>query len=286
MAAPSVSSPLFAASARNAGKSSPSSSFSSSNDSFLVDRSLDDDHHEDDDDAAADFYAIPHNLTSFLDRRPLAWRTRPLMPTATDRLAKDIHDAHYHDHGHGHDHDLDVHYTQHEHTPSHRGRTRTARTRDNDMERMRFDMADFVKSTVWANHDTVRLRPSVCGQHSGEQPVKGIFVDVPDADVPQWLLPTQGEHMHLHADGSAHMVLSLADAAKAVECGWAERLPLPVFDDGDGNDDTRMGSIQYILVHAPRCASELADWKRLVLASVRFCTFTSRDLCIRRPERL
>ncbi|CAK7214625.1 hypothetical protein SBRCBS47491_002209 [Sporothrix bragantina] len=279
MAAPSISSPLFAVPARNSKKTSPSSSYS--NDSFLVDRSLDDDHNDDDVNAVTDFYAIPHNLTSFLDRRPLAWRTRPLMLAGTDRLAKDIHETHIHDHNHSHDYDHDVHHTQDDHTPSYRGRNRTARTHDSDIERLRFDMADFVKSTVWANHDTVRLRPSVCGQHNGELPVKGIFVDVLDTDVPQWLLPTQGEHMHLHADGSAHMILSLADAAKAVECGWAERLPLPVFDD-----DEHMASVQYISVHAPRCASELADWKRLVLASVRFCTFTSRELCIRRPERL
>ncbi|CAK7203185.1 hypothetical protein SEUCBS139899_005916 [Sporothrix eucalyptigena] len=282
MAAPSISSPLFATASRPTTSSkgaSPSSSYSS-NDSFLVDHSLDDDndrHEEDSDNLAGDFYAIPHNLTSFLDRRPLTWRTTTtgLPLSTTDLLPKDLPEAALPSHEHH-----DVHDVHHTHTYDHRGRHRTARSRDAlSAERLHFDMLDFVKATVWANHDTVRLRPSMCGQHYGEAPTKGIFVDVPDTDVPRWLLPTQGEHLHIHADGSAHMILSLADAAKAIECGWAERPPLPVLESDNVN-------VQYIAVHPPRCASELADWKRLVLASVRFCTYTSRELCIRRPERL
>ncbi|CAK7243437.1 MAG: hypothetical protein STHCBS139747_004959 [Sporothrix thermara] len=301
MAAPSISTPFFAASTRHSvgdGRKSPSGSYSStSNDSFLVDNSLDDNFDDDEDNVVGDCYAIPHNLTSFLERRPLARRTVSLLPSGVDhRLVKQADEIHAPEHLHD-DYSDDIHHTHHVVQPVQRGRDRTARSRDNNdnnLERLRWEMNDFVKATVWANHDTVRLRPSVCGQDVGEVPVKGIFVQLPDAAVavPHWLLPTQGEHMHVHADGTAHMIMSLADTATAIECGWAERLPLPVFGNhrnhSNHSDDhhEHMSGIQYVSVHAPRSASELADWKRLVLASVRFCTFTLRDLSIRRPERL
>lgn len=267
MTAPFVSSPLVTAATRPTigSSNSPSSSYSS-DDSFLhrANSTLDDDndrHDDDDDNLSSNFYAMPHNLTSFLDHRPLAWRTGlPLSNDLNhDLLHKDPSSLQY---THSHSHSL----------------TRGRRARDADsLDRLRYDMADFVKATVWANHDTVRLRPSECTKHAGEVVAKGIFVDC-GIDLPAWLLPTHGEHLHLHTDGSAHMILSLADAAAAVECGWAECLPVVLDDDGE--------TIQYVSVHAPRCAAELPDWKRLVLASVRFCTYTQRELCIRRPERL
>ncbi|KAL1893353.1 hypothetical protein Sste5346_006531 [Sporothrix stenoceras] len=269
MAAPIMSSPFVSATRPTANNSnSPSSSYTS-DDSFLhrTNSALEDDNDrltgdDDDDNLSSNFYAIPHNLTSFLDHRPLAWRTGLPLTGSTlnhDLLNKDPSPLPY---THSHIHP--------------RGR----RQRDVDsLDRLRFDMADFIKSTVWANHDTVRLRPSECAKHAGEIVAKGIFVDC-GLDLPAWLMPTHGEHLHLHADGSAHMILSLADAAAAVECGWAERLPVVL------DDDNHVETIQYVSVHAPRCAAELPDWKRLVLASVRFCTYTQRELCIRRPERL
>ncbi|CAK7262524.1 hypothetical protein SEPCBS57363_000110 [Sporothrix epigloea] len=264
-------------SARDAGDRNSSVS---SCDSLLMHNSLDDDH-KDVDNAMADLYAIPHDLTSFLDR-PLARRVSPLLPAGKDCLAKTLQEAVYNRHSHIYDHDHDVHHIQDNHTSSYRGRSRTTRTRQSDIDRLRFSMTDFIKSTVWAKHDTIRLYPSVCGQHSDNAPiVKGIFVGAVGMEVPSWLSPTQGEHLHLHADGSAHMILSLVDAAKAVDSGWAERLAL-----SDLENERQLGSVQYISVYAPKCASELADWKRLVLASVRFCSFTSRALSIRRPERL
>lgn len=263
MAAPFVSSlpATVSSNAINSGGNSPSSSYTS-DDSFLhrTNSALDDDNDrlardDDDDNLASNFYAVPHNLTSFLDHRPLAWRSLPLAhPGGADTKDPSL-------------------YT---HTSS---RTHTRGRRDDSLERLRYDMADFVKATVWANHDTVRLRPSECAKHAGEVVSKGIFVDC-GLELPAWLLATRGEHLHIHADGSAHMILSLADAAAAVECGWAERLPVTL------EDDLNTPTIHYVSVHAPRCAAELPDWKRLVLASVRFCTYTQRELCIRRPERL
>ena len=197
---------------------------------------------------------------SFLDRRadgrPLDWRTG--LPPMIGGLGLQ-------------------HLASQKHmSPSTRGRPRA--TRDSP-ERIRYDMNDFVKSTVWANHDMLRLRASTMAcSHSG-QTSKAIFVDgAPGA----WLAHTHGEHLHIHdddsagADGTTHMVLSLADAATAIAYGWAQA------------DATRAcgGGVQLVTVFAPRCASEMGDWKRLVLASVRVCTSASPGAAIRRPERL
>lgn len=92
--------------------------------------------------------------------------------------------------------------------------------------------------------------------------------------MPKWLRRTGGEHAHIHPDGSSHLILSLADAAAAIGHGWAERHKLSgvVFPWG------------YVLIYAPRDAAELAQWKELVLASVRFCTAFGNAGRIRRPE--
>ncbi|KJR82043.1 uncharacterized protein SPSK_03563 [Sporothrix schenckii 1099-18] len=283
MATSSMSSPSVTATTRpttgRAGTSNSLSSSYSSDDSFLhrTNSALDDDNdRHDDDNLASNFYSVPHNLTSFLDHRPLAWRMG--LPLAHDLTqARDLKDSSLH-----YAPSLPQSPRSHSHSHSH---SRGRRPREDTLDRLRYDMADFVKATVWANHDTVRLRPSACAKHTGEDspPSKGIFVDC-GLDLPRWLLPTRGEHLHLHADGSAHMILSRADATAAVQCGWAERLPVlqDLVDGGSGGHE----AVQYVAVHAPRSAAELPDWKRLVLASVRFCTYTQRELSIRRPERL
>ncbi|CAK7264319.1 hypothetical protein SEPCBS119000_000927 [Sporothrix epigloea] len=231
--------------------------------------------------AAAASYGIPHSLDSFLDR-PLARRARPLLTTGRSSLTKGLLEQEHQNHSYMFDHEPDVHHIQDNYTPSYRGRS--TRPRESEVENLRFEMGDFIKSTVWANHDLICLRPSVCEQHLVDAPTaKGICVGSFGIDAPSWLLFTQGEHLHLHADGSTHMILSLVDAAKAADSGWVERFALPTTGP---KDERRLDCTQYVYVLAPKCASELADWKRLVLASVRFCTATLRAQPIRRPERL
>jgi len=77
---------------------------------------------------------------------------------------------------------------------------------------------------------------------------------------PAWY--PQGEIAHVHAEGSAHMVLSLVDAAAAVHNGWAERHRLA----GRGLPHS------YVLVYAPRDDAEMEVWCRLVRAAVGFVT--------------
>ncbi|KAK8065838.1 hypothetical protein PG997_012585 [Apiospora hydei] len=65
---------------------------------------------------------------------------------------------------------------------------------------------------------------------------------------------TRGEILHVHpADGSTHMVLSLADSRHVIETGWGERHRL------SGG------------VYAPRDEHDLAVWKKLAVAAMRYC---------------
>ncbi|KAI8960402.1 hypothetical protein F5Y11DRAFT_349537 [Daldinia sp. FL1419] len=71
-----------------------------------------------------------------------------------------------------------------------------------------------------------------------------------------------GEFAHPHAEGSTHMVLSLVDAATAIERGWSER--------------HRMSGVagilpwSYVLIYAPRDDDEFLIWKEFMMASARY----------------
>ncbi|KAK6855869.1 phospholipase carboxylesterase protein [Apiospora arundinis] len=74
---------------------------------------------------------------------------------------------------------------------------------------------------------------------------------------------TRGEILHVHpADGSTHMVLSLADSRRVIETGWGERHRL------SGGGFLPWG---YTLVYAPRDEHDLAVWKKLAVAAMRYC---------------
>lgn len=204
-------------------------------------------------------------LVSFLDRRadgrPLEWRTG--LPPMVGGLGLQHLQSQKHL----------TSFSPVSPVPSARGRSRV--TRDNP-ERIRYDMNDFVKSTVWANHDMLRLRPSTTACSHGCQANKAIFVDS-EAEADN----ASGENLHIHedADSTTHMILSVADATTAIEYGWAQAETSSIGLRGSNG-------LQSVTVFAPRCASEMGDWKRLVLASVRACTSASRDMAIRRPELL
>ncbi|EFX05594.1 hypothetical protein CMQ_3663 [Grosmannia clavigera kw1407] len=231
-------------------------------------------------DEACQMYA-PHALLSFIDwrsgSRPLAWRSG-LPPSVS--LDDDGRRRQSKKTG-GPGDTIDGHRRIHH-----------VHAAVDSFERIRYDMNDFVKSTVWANHDRLQTRPSVI--EGGQQ--RGIFVKEDDSTAsrhnqqlfPPWLALTAGEHLHIHADGSSHMILSLADATTAIERGWAER-EATMTATGDRRNDSSNGSVLplgYVAVHAPRNATELAEWKRLAMASVRYCTHPCNGMEIRLPERL
>ncbi|KAI0834512.1 hypothetical protein F5Y06DRAFT_156201 [Hypoxylon sp. FL0890] len=71
-----------------------------------------------------------------------------------------------------------------------------------------------------------------------------------------------GEFAHPHGEGSTHMVLSLVDAAAAIEKGWAERHRM----SGVGP----MAPWGFVLIYAPRDDEELELWKEFMVASARY----------------
>ncbi|KAI1134850.1 hypothetical protein F5Y05DRAFT_192833 [Hypoxylon sp. FL0543] len=71
-----------------------------------------------------------------------------------------------------------------------------------------------------------------------------------------------GEFAHPHGEGSTHLVLSLVDAAAAIESGWAERHRM----SGVGP----MAPWGFVLIYAPRDDEELDLWKKVVVASARY----------------
>ncbi|KAF2801478.1 uncharacterized protein BDZ99DRAFT_469663 [Mytilinidion resinicola] len=79
--------------------------------------------------------------------------------------------------------------------------------------------------------------------------------------IPEHLKVTKGEFVHPHGEGSSHVTLSLADSAKAIALGWAERHKL---------SGTKIAPWGYVLIYAPRNENEFSIWKRIVVASVRF----------------
>ncbi|KAI1174296.1 hypothetical protein F4777DRAFT_554558 [Nemania sp. FL0916] len=86
-----------------------------------------------------------------------------------------------------------------------------------------------------------------------------------DAKRVRWLPPmAQGEIVHVHHEGSAHVILGLADAAAVVRAGWGERHKMSGVKD--------MLPWGYVLLYAPREGSKDRDWevwKAVVLAAAR-----------------
>lgn len=80
----------------------------------------------------------------------------------------------------------------------------------------------------------------------------------------EYLTSTKGEIIHVHAEGSSHLILSLSDAEEAITKGWAELHKLSGI----------MGRLpsSYVLVYAPRDDAEFKVWKNLVTAAARFNT--------------
>ncbi|KAI1105674.1 hypothetical protein F4804DRAFT_117921 [Jackrogersella minutella] len=71
-----------------------------------------------------------------------------------------------------------------------------------------------------------------------------------------------GEFAHPHGEGSTHLVLSLVDAAKAIETGWAERHRM----SGVG----KLIPWGFVMIYAPRNEAELQVWKEFMVASARY----------------
>ncbi|KAK8111077.1 phospholipase carboxylesterase protein [Apiospora kogelbergensis] len=101
---------------------------------------------------------------------------------------------------------------------------------------------------------------------------------------------TRGEILHVHpADGSTHMVLSLVDSRRVIETGWGERHGLSGggflpwgYTLGEFFPIRPRLPLQrvtvvlltikpLVIVYAPRDGHDLAVWKKLAVAAMRYC---------------
>ncbi|OAA66860.1 hypothetical protein SPI_01436 [Niveomyces insectorum RCEF 264] len=236
--------------------------------------------------------AIPHNTVSFFDRthsgtttttttRPLARRAGlppsaspvsanpPSKPTRTDITTEYAAGARVYD----------------------TATVRLVADAQQQHARLCYAMHDFLQATAWANHDALRLhRPAPAPPRGVPQQMALVVVGGVDTDVSAtdaaWLRPTGGVHLRLETDGYTHLLLSRADAVTAATCGWAESWSETIEDGGETSATAGL-PLSCITVPPPRDAAELAAWKALVLASVRFSTYAPDGRnSIRRPERL
>ncbi|XXH04347.1 hypothetical protein Hte_010761 [Hypoxylon texense] len=122
----------------------------------------------------------------------------------------------------------------------------------------------FLHAFAAANPGKVRVRPSnlegplFSSLWLGEGDGDGVAAPVVRDEIRR----LNGEFAHPHGEGSTHLVLSVADAAEAIEKGWAERHRM-----------SGVGSLMpwgFVLVYAPRDEAEWEVWKGFVLASARY----------------
>ncbi|KAI1373045.1 hypothetical protein F4677DRAFT_448871 [Hypoxylon crocopeplum] len=122
---------------------------------------------------------------------------------------------------------------------------------------MRAAQEAFLHALAAANEALLRVMPS-----NLEGPLfNGLYLQKGLA-VRDEIRRLNGEFAHPHGEGSTHAVLSLVDAATAIESGWAERHRM-----------SGMGSLipwGFVLVYAPRDEAELGIWKEFVAASARY----------------
>ncbi|UGT38827.1 DUF5519 family protein [Nocardia yamanashiensis] len=83
---------------------------------------------------------------------------------------------------------------------------------------------------------------------------------------PQW----DSEFVHLHPDGSVHVILPPDDVAEILEKHWGE--PHPYYGQHRGSH-----SVDAVLVYAPRTADELKIVEQIVGAAYEYATGRSAD---------
>ncbi|KAI1456676.1 hypothetical protein F4805DRAFT_216274 [Annulohypoxylon moriforme] len=115
----------------------------------------------------------------------------------------------------------------------------------------------FLHALTAANPTLFQVKPSSLeGPHFN---AIWILDSVPQRDEIRHL---SGEFAHPHGEGSTHLVLSLVDAATAIESGWAERHRM----SGVGN----LIPWGFVMIYAPRDDEELEVWKEFIVASARY----------------
>ncbi|KAI1409475.1 hypothetical protein F5Y13DRAFT_90811 [Hypoxylon sp. FL1857] len=115
----------------------------------------------------------------------------------------------------------------------------------------------FLHALAAANPSLIQVKPS-----NLEGPLfNGLWL-ADDIAIRNEIRFLHGEFAHPHGEGSTHMVLSLVDAAAAIENGWAERHRM----SGVGP----MMPWGFVMIYAPRDDEELDLWKEFLVASARY----------------
>ncbi len=114
--------------------------------------------------------------------------------------------------------------------------------------------------SVVRNGDTVHLARSNFERHGDAVTVRRL-----DGAAP-WVVAARGEIAHVHeSDGSAHVILSPADATRVIESGWGERHPLcgvPVLGI----------PVTYIMLYVPRDDTEVGVFRQVLQAAIDHMT--------------
>lgn len=128
---------------------------------------------------------------------------------------------------------------------------------------MKKTMYEYFDSLAAVNSGVIQIQTSVLEGPVPAMARKG-FGDKAENEQPKVLQATRGEMSHIHPpDGSTHLILSLVDQKRVLELGWGRRHRL----SGGGRLPWN-----YTFVYAPRDEEEMAAWKTIVNAAVRFCT--------------
>ncbi|KAI5917893.1 hypothetical protein F4810DRAFT_627987 [Camillea tinctor] len=140
---------------------------------------------------------------------------------------------------------------------------------------MRKRMEIFLAAVVLANPNVIEMRPSRLEGPSHH----AVWLAESVATRPTFMKGTRGELIHVHREGSTHMVLSLMDVTRAIKLFWAERHPLSGGPEG-------FIPWNYVLFYAPRSEEEFVVWKTFVAASLRFNSAATVGLSITVPLSL
>jgi hypothetical protein len=119
---------------------------------------------------------------------------------------------------------------------------------------------------VVRHRDTVHLARSHYERHGDAVTVRRLAGAAP------WVIAARGEVAHVHgSDGSAHVILSPADAARVIASGWGERHPLCGVP-GLGIPAT------YLMIYAPRDDTEVGVFRQVLQAAIEHMTVREEDM--------
>ncbi|OTB04793.1 hypothetical protein M426DRAFT_147736 [Hypoxylon sp. CI-4A] len=118
---------------------------------------------------------------------------------------------------------------------------------------------EFLYALAAANPSVIQVKPS----NLEGQLFQSVWLQ-DGVEVREEMRFSNGEFAHPHGEGSTHLILSLVDAAAAIESGWAER--------------HRMSGVRnfmpwgFVMIYALRDEEEFRTWEEFMIASARYAS--------------